>query len=119
MGTVVTCERFLLLRAASQQMRAAKGMRELAGAIKHLETTVRTACDHASKIIDEASELSAQRAIATGEMRGRTLQALESGDIAAMEAERDRLMEQLRRGCNRCPKLSPFDCGPCCKDRQD
>lgn len=117
MAEVISCENFLLLRAAAEQLKAAHSMRELAAGYEALRNQVVEACDAARAIMDQSAALSGLQASAGAAERERSLKALEGGDLDEMIAERDRLMAALQRDCLRCDGYSPFDDHPCCKDR--
>lgn len=105
MSTVVSCENFLLLRVASEQLKAAAAMRQLASGYEALRIQVVEACDNAREIMDQSAALSGLQAAQGAAERARSLAALEGGSLEEMIAERDRLLATLSRPCcaDRCP----------------
>lgn len=117
MSTVVSCENFLLLRVASEQLKAAAAMRQLASGYEALRIQVVEACDNARQIMDQSAAQSGLQAAQGAAERARSLAALEGGSLEEMVAERDRLLATLSRHCLRYDGYSPVDQPPCCADR--
>lgn len=117
MSTVTSCENFLLLRAAAEQLKAAATMRQLAAGYEALRVQVVEACDNARASMDRSAAQIGQQAAQGAAERARSLAALEGGSLDEMIAERDRLLVSLSRDCLRCDGYAPFDDAPCCGNR--
>lgn len=100
MGTVVSWESLLLRRAASQQQRAAKSMRELAACYGEFSSRLDAACAAARDAVARSSESTERLAAHGAAERARSLAALAGGDLAEMIAERDRLLGTRPGGDN-------------------
>jgi hypothetical protein len=92
MAKVVRWESLLLRRAASQQQRAAKSMRDLASSYSEFSYRLNAACSAARDTVARSSARTERIAAEGAAERARSLAALEGGDMAEMIAERDRLL---------------------------
>ena len=93
MAKVVSWEYLLLRRAANQQQQAAQSMRALASSYGEFSNRLDLACTEAREIVLRSSELTERMAAQGAADRARSLAALEGGDLDAMIAERDRLLD--------------------------
>lgn len=115
MAQVVPAHSFLLRRTADNQARAARAMRDLVDAVRAVEERLTATCETASRSIAASVEQSRCRQAAAASHR-RPVEVIETGDIAAMEAERDRLCAVMALGCNRCARYGADSPAPHCED---
>lgn len=97
MSNLVSCEQFLLRRAAAEQHRVADSMRGLVAAVGHFVELVDQACVHAKSELEEALARTGEAQRKGAADRRRTMAALDSGGLEDLIAERDRLMADLAR----------------------
>ncbi|MBI4970111.1 MAG: hypothetical protein HZC25_18505 [Rhodospirillales bacterium] len=118
MGDVITCDKFLSLRAAGERLRGAQSLREIADSAKVLHETVRQSCDTALGVIEGAIAAATARTLFLKHTNARTARAMESGDLERLVAERDAILEALNRDCRGCNGYSPFEPESGCEDRK-
>lgn len=107
MTKVVHCERFLLLRAAAQQLRAAASLREMAASAQVLRDSVTQSCDQARQVLDAAAERTKAYRLYSDSV-SRLAERLETADLDEMIATRDELLRLMAEGCAHCDGASPF-----------
>lgn len=118
MGEVVSCERFLALRAAGQALRGAQSLREIAESAQRLHDAVQQSCDAALGVIEGAIATATAQTLFLKHANARYSKAMESGDLERLIAERDAILEALDRDCRNCNGFSPFEPESCCEDRK-
>lgn len=96
MSNVVPTEHFLLRRAAAEQQRAADSMRNLVRAVGQFVDVVDQACEAAKVEMAEALVRTNEAQRRAAAERERSMAVLDAGDLDAMIAERDRLLEERR-----------------------
>ena len=92
MADLISSERFLLLRVAAEQRRAAESMRGLVSAVERFITVVDQACSEAKDELEAALARTAELQRAGAAERSRSLAALDHGGLEEMIAGRDRLL---------------------------
>lgn len=116
MGDVITCEKFLTLRAAGERLRGAQSLREIADSAKLLHETVRQSCDAALGVIEGAIAAATAQTLFLKHANARSARAIESGDLERLIAERDAILEALNHDCRGCNGYSPFASESGCED---
>ncbi|MBC7905242.1 MAG: hypothetical protein H7Y60_00650 [Rhodospirillaceae bacterium] len=92
MSNVVSCEQFLLLRAAGEQQRVAQSMRGLVHAVDRFVEVVDQACADAKSALDVALKRTDDLTRCGAAERERAKAALDHGGLDILIAERDRLL---------------------------
>jgi hypothetical protein len=113
MGELVSCDKFMALRAAGESLRGAQSLREIADSAQRLHEAVRQSCDAALGVIEGAIATATAQALFLKHANARSARAIESGDLEKLIAERDAILEALNRDCRGCNGASPFEAEAC------
>lgn len=100
---------FLLLNAASSQLKAARSLRQMSAALSHLERQTSAACRQAHRVLNRNNFVLMRKMDGYRRQTRQVSDVLEGGSIEEMMALRDSLVAALASTCRYCGQSPPLD----------